>query len=131
MQIRSRFWIPLLVLGVWLTYLPSLPHRFVWDDADYIVNNERVRSLRGLADIWLKAPPRIQYYPLTSTAFWAQYRLFGLKPAGYRAVNITLHAVAAVLLGLLLLRLGFSAAWLGAGLFSIPCKRNRSPGLPN
>ncbi|HOW89886.1 MAG TPA: hypothetical protein PL037_06360, partial [Elusimicrobiales bacterium] len=77
----------LLMISV-LAYLPAIRHGgFVWDDADNIVNNRNLTSASGLRDIWTQVGPTeggtIQYYPLTYTSFWLEYRLWGLRPAGY------------------------------------------------
>ena len=37
------------------------------------------------------------YWPVTWTAFWAQWQLFGLNPFGYHLVNVLLHAANAIL----------------------------------
>ena len=35
----------------------------------------------------------INYWPLTFTAYWLEYQLWGRKPAGIHLVNIGLHAL--------------------------------------
>jgi hypothetical protein len=92
---------------------------FIWDDDDYVTENETLRSVAGLGRIWLEPRATPQYYPLVHTTFWLEYRAWGLWPAGYHAVNVALHAAASVLLSTLLARLGVPAAWLGAALFAV------------
>jgi tetratricopeptide (TPR) repeat protein len=108
--------IPLLTV---VAYAPALRAGFVWDDDAHVVNEESLRGLRGLARIWLKPGATCQYYPVTFTGFWIQYRLWGLNPKGYHAVNVALHAANALLLWMLLLRLGFRGAWAAAAIFAL------------
>lgn len=92
---------------------------FIWDDDDYVINNSRLRSLAGLARIWLVPGSTSQYYPLTHTSFWIEYQLWGLKAPFYHFINVLLHAANALLLWAVLHRLAVPAPWLGATLFAI------------
>src|SRR5581483_10952480 len=108
-----------LILLVLLAYFPVLEGGFIWDDVDNVTNNQALRSLGGLRQIWLTRGSVQQYYPLTYTNYWLDYHLWGLKPAGYHAENILLHALGALLLWRLLKRLDVAGAWLGAALFAL------------
>ncbi len=109
-----------IVIAVAVVYLPSYRAEFIWDDDDYIVLNSLVTQPGGLGDIWNPASSlNPQYYPLVFTMFRAEYLIWGLHPLGYHAVNVLLHALAAVLLFFLLRRLGVRAAWLAAFLFAL------------
>ena len=81
-----------LVLVTVVTYLPAMRGGFIWDDDDHLTQNAAVRSPAGLTRIWSSLGVS-RYYPLTLTSFWAQYRLWGLRPWSYHAVNVALHAV--------------------------------------
>ena len=108
-----------IVLVVLAAYIPAYNGEFVWDDTDiFIVNNPMLRDVSGLADIWFSTKP-VDYYPLTYTSFWMEWRLWGTNPCGYRIVNILLHAASAVLLWRVLLRLRIPAAWLIAVAFGL------------
>ncbi len=112
---------PLLLLAAltFLCYLPALQAGFIWDDGEYVTRNPLLSSLAGLRAIWTRIGATVQYYPLTFTAFWLQYHLWGLQPAGYHFVNILLHAATAVLLWRVLARLGLPTAWLAAAVFAV------------
>ena len=110
--------IPLLTLVV---FAGSLRSGFVnWDDDKYIRDNPHMTAPNGLVRIWttLESP---QYYPLTFTSYWLEYRLWGDWPAGYHAVNLALHLVNALLVFAMARALGASrrVAWLTAGLFGV------------
>ena len=100
-------------------YVPALRGGFVWDDDAYVTANRALRSGAGLAEIWLRPGATPQYYPLTFTSFWLEWRLWGAWPAGYHATNVALHAAAAVVLWRLLALLAVPGAWLGAALFAL------------
>src|SRR5688572_14862801 len=102
-----------------IAYLPAFRAGFIWDDPDYVVNNATLRSLDGLRQIWFVPRATPQYYPLVHTSFWIEYQLWRLNPAGYHAVNVLLHALAAVLLWRVLKLLDVPGAWLAAAIFAV------------
>jgi tetratricopeptide (TPR) repeat protein len=118
---RFPAWLPavLLALVTILAYQPVWHAGFIWDDNDYVTRNLTLRSVGGLAQIWCHLTATPQYYPLVHTSFWLEYHLWGLNPLGYHVVNVLLHALAAVLLWRVLVRLQLSGAWLAAGIFAL------------
>jgi Tfp pilus assembly protein PilF len=108
-----------LVIIVFLAYLRACRGEFIWDDDANVTNNLTLRGLAGLRQIWLQPGATQQYYPLTHTAFWLDYHLWGLHPLGYHLANILLHAANALLLWMILRRLQVPGAWLGAALFAL------------
>src|SRR5688572_14772657 len=123
-QTTSR-WRPVLLPAAALlamtliAYAPAFRAGFIWDDPDYVTNNATLRSLDGLRQIWFVPQATPQYYPLVHTSFWIEYQLSGLNPTGYHAVNVLLHAVAAILLWRVLTMLEVPGAWLAAGMFAV------------
>jgi tetratricopeptide (TPR) repeat protein len=102
-----------------LAYLPALGAGFVWDDDDYVTDNPTLRSLDGLRRIWLEPGAVPQYYPVTFTSLWIEYRLWGLDPFGYHLTNVALHALNALLLWTILARLQIAGAGLAAAVFAL------------
>lgn len=100
-------------------YIPAAGGGFVWDDDRYVTNNAALHVPGGLKAIWTDCSVTPQYYPLTHTSFWIEYRIWQLNPRGYHAVNITLHAACSVLLFIILRSLGVRCAWLAAALFGL------------
>ncbi len=109
----------LIVLLVFLAYLPALHGGFVWDDDAYVTENPTLHNVEGLRLIWFKVGVLPQYYPLVHTTFWLEYHLWGLHPLGYHLDNVLLHALAAILLGWVLRSLQVPGAWLAAALFAV------------
>lgn len=109
----------LLLAMTAVAYGPALSGQFIWDDDYYVQNNHTLRSAEGLREIWFHVGATPQYYPLVHTSFWIEYRLWGLNPAGYHAVNVLLHAVGAILLWRLLAVLEVPGAWAAAAIFAL------------
>src|SRR5579859_3973564 len=103
----------LLIALTFLAYLPVLFDGFIWDDAELITENRMVHAPDGLHRIWFTTEAT-DYYPLTSSFWWLQWRLWGKNARGYHAVNLLLHAANVVLVWMVLRRLKIPGAWLGA-----------------
>jgi tetratricopeptide (TPR) repeat protein len=109
-----------LVLVTFAAYVPALRAGYIhWDDPEYVVHNPDLRDAEGLAGIWTSPGTPRQYYPLVFTSFWVEHHLWGNWAGGYHAVNVALHAANAVLLWLLLVRLGIPGALLAAAVFAV------------
>ncbi len=109
----------LIVVLVFLAYLPALRGGFIWDDDEYVTNNPLLTAPDGLRRIWFSMDSPSQYFPLTYTVFRIEHLLWGLNPTGYHSVNILLHAINALLVWRLLKRLSVPGAWLAAALFGL------------
>jgi hypothetical protein len=97
----------LLVAAVVLAWLPSLSASFQFDDWNVIVDEPRVASLAA----WAASMPGIR--PLLKLSYAANNELarhLGGGVAGFRAVNVAIHAANAVLVFGLLLRLARALA---------------------
>ncbi len=104
-----------------LAYLPAIRGEFLWDD-DALSENPAIRSANGLLKIWTDpgaSPKEDHYWPLVYTTFWIEYRIWGLHPLGYHLVNVGLHALNALLLGMLLSQIGVRGAELAAIIFAM------------
>ncbi len=118
----------LVVLGVAITlYGPTLGHDFVYDDARFIRDNARLEQIGNPLDFFTD-PVTVDpsggwegiYRPLRTLSFAVDRQIFGVDPFGYHLVNLVLHAVASVLVLLVLRRILPSAggAFIGAVLFA-------------
>ena len=102
-----------------VAYIPAMHGGYIWDDDDYITDNSTLRTADGLGKIWFELGAVPQYYPLVHTTFWVEYHLWQLQPFGYHLVNVLLHALNGVLLGLVLRYLRVPGAWLAAAFFAL------------
>jgi protein O-mannosyl-transferase len=107
-----------LIAATLLAYLPAWNGKPIWDDKSHITQPE-LRSWHGLVEIWTQVGSTQQYYPLVHSTFWIEQKLWGDSVLGYHLVNILLHALGAVVLLQILLRLKVPGAWLAAGLFAL------------
>ena len=115
----SPWWAGTLIfLLTFVMYLPALRCGFVWDDDSLVVNSRLVKAPDGLYRFW-RSTEAPDYWPLTSTAWWLEWRLWGDRPVGYHVVNVLWHAANATLIWLILRRLRVPGAWLAALLFAI------------
>lgn len=102
-----------------LVCLPAYRGEFIWDDRGlYIVENDLLRRADGPWRFWFTTDC-VDYYPLTYTALWLEWRLAGLDTRLYHAVNFVVHGVATGLLVPLLGRLRVPLPWLVALLFAV------------
>ncbi|MFH1277192.1 MAG: tetratricopeptide repeat protein [Candidatus Eisenbacteria bacterium] len=117
---RSRLGAILIALMVCLVYFPCVFNGFIWDDAGNIYENPALTQPGGLSRIW-GSFDLYQYYPLTFTSFYLEHKLWGMSPSGYHVTNVLLHAVNAILVLLLLQRLGlrWPLALFTASLFAV------------
>jgi Flp pilus assembly protein TadD len=123
----------LVLLATILLYLPLANHAFVkWDDFDTLAENPHVRDPSGAAVLhYWREPFMGLYVPLTYTAwigvatvqeaFGVVDPTFGVSPRGFHLLSLALHALAAVAVFGLLVRLtrAPAAAAAGALLFAV------------
>ena len=110
----------LIVLLIFLAYLPAWHGGFVWDDDAWTTNLSALfQSPSGLRLIWFQPTVLQQYYPLSGTTFWLDYQLWKFWTTPYHLENLLLHALAALLFWRLLLQLDVRGAWLAAALFAV------------
>ncbi|MEM9291937.1 MAG: tetratricopeptide repeat protein [Acidobacteriota bacterium] len=97
----------LLAATLWV-YLPVTDYGFVnWDDPAYVEDNPMVRGGLTVEGVqWaLTTGHASNWHPLTWLSLMLDVELFGVDPGAMHGTNLLLHAVATVLLFVLLLRL--------------------------
>ncbi|MGZ4972008.1 MAG: tetratricopeptide repeat protein, partial [Limisphaerales bacterium] len=117
---RSTFknWLPAVVIfvAVIVAFWPALSGAFIWDDDAMLTGNPLIRG--PLRAYWFTTQP-VDYFPLTYTSLWLEWRLWGLNPTGYHVTNVVLHALSCIILWRAFVRLNFPSAWLAAFLFAL------------
>jgi tetratricopeptide (TPR) repeat protein len=101
-----------------LVYLPAMQGGFLWDDYAFLKDNWLIQAPDGLRRFWFTTQAE-DYFPLTSSTLWVEWRIWGDHVAGYHVTNVLLHAAAAVLVWRVLRRLGVPGAWLAGVLFAV------------
>lgn len=121
---KKSLGIGLLLAAVALIYGNTLRNEFTMDDGIYILRNPQVTSasVRGLF-----APNKSSnvFRPVTFATFALNWRLGGARPFGFHLFNLVLHAIASLLLYLLLEALlgasppGQAVAFVAALVFAV------------
>jgi protein O-mannosyl-transferase len=107
-----------LVALTLLAYSPAFSGSFIWDDNNFLTDSPLIKAADGLRRFWLTAQAP-DYWPLTSSTLWLEWRLWGMNAAGYHATNVILHVVEALLLWRVLRQLRIPGAYLGALIFAL------------
>jgi tetratricopeptide (TPR) repeat protein len=94
----------------------TLTHDFVnFDDDLYVYKSPAIRAgltVKGLA-LAFTSPHARNWHPLTTISHMLDCQLYGLKPGGHHATNVLLHAIAVLLLFLVLWQMT-GAVWKSA-----------------
>lgn len=110
----------LLFVATFAAHLPATWAGFVWDDRVSLLENDLITGENGLYRFWFTTEPA-DYWPLSATTLWIEWRLWGNHPTPYHITNIILHGLAVVVLFQIFKRMGLGTlgAFLGALLFAI------------
>src|SRR5262245_8758846 len=79
---RSPLAIVLIVVAACAAYWPALSGSFLWDDDALLTENPLIRNPAGPLLIWFSRQP-VDYWPVSNTSFWIEWRLWGANPLGY------------------------------------------------
>ena len=108
----------LLVALVLAAYWPAVHGGFILDDDVFLTRNPLIHAADGLRRFWCTTQAA-DYWPLTSTSLWLEWRLWGMNPTGYHLTNLCLHAAECLLLWRLLVRLEVPGAYLCSLVFAV------------
>ena len=117
----NRHWLTVgvcifLAVLVWVVFGQTLGHDFVnYDDPRYVYENTKITSGLSIAGIgWAFTHIHSEnWHPLTTISHMLDCQLYGLKAGWHHLTNVLLHAIAAVLLFLVLQQMT-SAPWRSA-----------------
>ena len=110
--------IALIAVAGFLVYLPCLNGPFIMDDDLLVSDNSLVQSQDGLHRIWCTTES-LEYYPLTYSIFWIEWRLWGTSPDGYHVTSLILQIVESLLIWMILRKLSIPGAFLAALIFAV------------
>ena len=100
----------LVVLAAFAAFLPALRNGFVWDDS-LIVQSTGWRGFGWENLKWMFAPRSfVKYQPVVWLSYAVDRRFWGMDPYGWHLSNLILHALTAVVLYSVCLRLLVRAA---------------------
>jgi tetratricopeptide (TPR) repeat protein len=115
---RALGWSVVIVSVAALAYLPAMTGGFVWDDDATLTNNPLIKASDGLFRFWSTTEPK-DYWPVTYTVLWLEWRVWGMHTLGYHAVSLCLHIVESLLIWTILRRLQIPGALLAALIFAV------------
>jgi tetratricopeptide (TPR) repeat protein len=108
----------LIALAALLAYLPSLSGGFVWDDDLLLTNNYLIKASDGPHRFWCTTEAK-DYWPVSNTTFWIEWRLWEMNPTGYHVSNLILHVVESLLIWTILRKLSIPGAFWAAVIFAV------------
>jgi len=102
-----------LVLLCGVIFANTFKNAFIWDDADLIVADRHIRSLRNIPFLFApqywnrqqQTSSQGQYRPVRAVTFALDYALWGFNVQGYHLTNLLLHTLNSILIYVLILQL--------------------------
>jgi protein O-mannosyl-transferase len=102
-------WFFLIVLTGWLAFGPMLENQYVIDDVPIVKDNPMIRPPNSLAGLFKShywqgnsiENENLHYRPITMASFALTIRTFGESPKAHHAINLVLHVLNALLVGVL------------------------------
>lgn len=107
MSALARILPALVFTAAFAAFLPAVGGAFLnWDDVENLVANPHYRGLGPAELTWIFTAVHMGHYiPVTWLTFALDHAVWGMDPAGYHLTSIVFHAVNAVLVYLVALRL--------------------------
>ncbi len=118
LRLRVLAGVALIVLAAFLAYLPYLKGGFILDDDKLLTDNGLIKAADGLYRFWCTTDAQ-DYWPVSNTTLWLEWRLWEMNPTGYRVTNLILHMAEALLLWLILWKLSIPGAFWAAIIFAV------------
>ena len=108
----------LIIAAVSIAYFPSLNGGFVFDDDVHLTEDKFIKAADGPYKIWSTSESH-DYWPITDTTYWIEWRLWGMHPTGYHVTNLILHVCEALLVWLILRKISIPGVFLAALIFAL------------
>lgn len=110
--------VALIALAAFVAYFPALHGEFILDDDILLWRSSLIKAPDGLYRFWFTAEA-YDYWPVSNTTLWLEWRLWGMNPTGYHVTNLLVHIATACLIWSVLLQLSIPGAFLAALLFAV------------
>ncbi len=107
-----------LVVLTSVAYFPALRGGFILDDDQYLTRTPLIKAPDGLYRYWFTSQA-MDYYPVSNSTLWIEWRLWGMNSSGYHLTNLVLHITGALLVWRILQGLSVPGAFLAALLFAV------------
>jgi tetratricopeptide (TPR) repeat protein len=117
-MLRVAACVAAIILITALAYLPSINGGFIWDDHQLLTENRIIPAADGLYRLWCTTESP-DFWPMTYSTFWIEWRLWGMHQIGYHATNLMLHILGTLLIWIGLRRLSIPGAFLAAAIFAV------------
>ena len=109
-----------LISAIFAAYLPAIHGGPIWDDDYMLMFNPVFKEPHALWRTFFDLQANRVYYPLTLSALFIEFKLFGLQNlTGYHIVNILLHSTNAILCWRLLTQLQVRGAFVIAAVWAL------------
>ena len=101
----------IIIIATSMSYANSLKNDFIWDDEFLVRDNLYIRSSSHIKEMFTSylasSSGNINnfYRPIQDLSYAIDYFLWGDNPMGYHLTNLILHALCAVLVYILILRI--------------------------
>lgn len=115
----------LIFLAAMFVYIPAMQSKWIWDDNLLITQYVVMQHPQGLRIFWFPWTDKElgetvpDYYPITWSTLWLEWRLWGNYPQAYHVSNCIMHAIGAVLLWRVLKKLPIPGAFLAGLIFAV------------
>jgi hypothetical protein len=110
LSLRVSAGVLLIVCAAFIAYYPSINGGFILDDNLLLTTNKLIKAPDGLYRLWCTTETP-DYWPITNTSLWIEWRLWGMNPTGYKVINLILHIVSSLLIWIILRKLSIPGAF--------------------
>jgi tetratricopeptide (TPR) repeat protein len=118
LRLRVPAGVAIIVVAVFFAYRLSINGGFVLDDDRLLTDNALIKAPDGPYRFWCTTKPD-DYWPVTYTALWVEWRLWAMYPTGYHVTNLILHIAEVLLIWVILRKLSIPGAFLAAMIFAV------------
>jgi Tfp pilus assembly protein PilF len=105
-----------IVLVPIVVYFNSLRNPFHYDDMHTVVDNPHLKDLTNIPKYFIypqmfsaRSHPRGMYRPVLLTSYALNYRIAGMNPSAFHAVNLAIHVANSLIVFLIFLQLAEGA----------------------